>query len=81
MKKSLKKIIIVLSVLFSIIFLCVSLFIIFINKYGPRFNIYLTPPSPQEYVQVALNFMDSGIYATGATWRRRSNRLLTSPET
>lgn len=40
-----------------------------IYKYGPNFNIYLVPPSTEQYVASALNIMNQGIYAFGEEWQ------------
>lgn len=41
-----------------------------IKMYGPRFGLYLLPPSAREYVDVALRYMDNGIYAKGEEWTK-----------
>ncbi|GHG12718.1 peptidase S41 [Deinococcus piscis] len=38
-------------------------------QYGPRFGIYLLPPTPAVYADTALSMMDNGYYATGEKWR------------
>lgn len=37
---------------------------------GPRFNLYLVPPSPPQYVDRALQKMEAGYYATGPEWEQ-----------
>jgi carboxyl-terminal processing protease len=39
-----------------------------VNSYGPRFGIYLVPPSPERYAEIALETMDEGYYAVGPDW-------------
>lgn len=39
-------------------------------RIGPRYGIYLLPPSPQQYADDALTVMDGGLYATGEEWSR-----------
>lgn len=38
-------------------------------KFGPRYGVYLVPPSPAAYADAALGIMDGGYYATGESWR------------
>ncbi|WP_424446787.1 S41 family peptidase [Microbacterium sp. CH-015] len=35
-----------------------------VNTHGPRFGVYLFPPAPEQYAEVALGFMDAG----GSEW-------------
>lgn len=73
MKKAIKKVII-LSFAFLIITMCG---ILFLNiKYGPDFNVYLFPPTTQKYVEIALNKMDNGLYASGAVWEEKKASVL-----
>lgn len=37
-------------------------------QYGPRFGLYLVPPSPAAYADSALKLMENGYYATGENW-------------
>jgi C-terminal processing protease CtpA/Prc len=39
-----------------------------VGRYGPRFGVYLLPPSPQQYADVALDLMSGGYRATGPAW-------------
>lgn len=39
-----------------------------VGHYGPRFNVYLFPPTPQRYAQVALDLMERGYHADGPVW-------------
>jgi len=39
-----------------------------VGHYGPRFNVYLSAPSPQRYAQVALDLMERGYHAQGPAW-------------
>lgn len=45
--------------------------------YGPKFNLYLVPPSPRQYVKSALNNMDSlGIYTDSIEWQKTKKQTL-----
>lgn len=39
-----------------------------VDRYGPRFGIYLTTPSTEEYADAALGFLQNGYYASGPEW-------------
>lgn len=43
--------------------------------FGPNYNIYLLPPSPQQYVKSALGKMSFGLYA-GKEWEEESKKAL-----
>lgn len=45
-------------------------------QYGPRFGIYLVPPSPAAYAEAALRLMDNGYYAAGEPWRRARQKAV-----
>lgn len=60
-----KKRIIGISVLVLVILLVCGTII-----FGSRFNLYLFPPSPKQYVADAVQKMDNGIYATGDEWAK-----------
>ncbi|MGT2832014.1 S41 family peptidase [Streptococcus halotolerans] len=52
------------SIIPLLIGLCIIIYI-----YGPNFNLYLIPPSPERYGKIALKKMDDlGLYASGETW-------------
>ena len=64
MKKILKILII------ALILLVLVLGLAFVYIYGPSFGIYIKKPSPQEYVEKAVQFMDSqGIYSDSDEWK------------
>lgn len=44
--------------------------------FGPRFGLYLVPPSAQRYADVALTEMDRGYYAQGPQWDAARNRAV-----
>ncbi len=46
-----------------------ALSLAFVSRYGKNFGIYLTAPTPVEYVNDALLFMGNGMYATGEKWQ------------
>jgi len=60
-----KKLLIILCV---VLLLILFVAVLFIKKYGPRFGLYLFPPTAQEYVQEAVTFMDNGIYSDRDEW-------------
>ncbi len=39
-----------------------------LRTYGPALGIYLTPPSPRTYADVALRHLDAGLRASGPQW-------------
>ncbi len=59
-----------------IVFLVAALGLLYV--YGPNFNIYLFPPSPQKYTEQALNKMNQGIFATGDTWKSAKEQAFLS---
>lgn len=54
------------------VFVLFAVFIIggfaILGIFGPRYGVYLLPPSPQQYATDALNYMDFGIYASSDAW-------------
>lgn len=50
-------------------------------QYGPRFGLYLVPPSPAAYADAALRLMDNGYYATGEKWREARQKATTATRT
>lgn len=63
--KNKKKLLVVICTIALVMILAVATFIV---RYGKNFGIYLIPPSPQEYVDTAIAFMENGIYANGEEW-------------
>ena len=62
MKKLLKRIILG-------IILLLTLLIAGLYFYGPQFNLYLIPPKPQQYAEIALDKMDDvGIFTDSKKW-------------
>lgn len=56
--------------LISAVVIMLGLGLAFTLIYGPNFGIYLKKPSPQEYVQQAVKFMDDqGIYSDTDEWK------------
>lgn len=39
-------------------------------QWGPRYGVYLVPPSPQAYADQALERMDAGYHARGEAWAK-----------
>ena len=52
-------------ILFAV-FTVASLAILF--TIGPRYGVYLLPPSPQQYAADAIGYMDGGLHASGDEW-------------
>lgn len=76
MKKLIRNILILLLV--GVIGITVA----FVLIYGPNFGIYLRKPSPQEYVQQAVKFMDNqGIYSDTDEWRVVRNETIDKAST
>lgn len=44
--------------------------------FGPRFGLYVVPPSPQRYADIALAEMDRGYYAHGPRWDAARGRAV-----
>lgn len=58
------------KVIAVILLMILSALLFFAYQYGPYFNIYLFPPSPQKYGDYALEMMDrNGIYSNTSTWQ------------
>ncbi|MCR5423970.1 MAG: S41 family peptidase [Bacteroidales bacterium] len=51
-----------------------------LSRVAPRFGIYLFPPSPQRYAELALDKMENGIYASGEEWNRARSVALAEVE-
>ncbi|WP_017582352.1 S41 family peptidase [Nocardiopsis valliformis] len=51
-----------------------------VHTYGPQFGVYLFPPSPQRYADVALELMERGYYADGAEWEAAREGVLEAAE-
>lgn len=46
-------------------------------KYGPLFNFYIIPPSPQKFASIAVNEMDQkGLFARGDYWEKVKQETL-----
>lgn len=52
-----------------------------LHEYGPRFGVYVVPPSPQRYAEIAVDFLDTGYYAEGAEWAAARSALLDAAAT
>ncbi len=48
----------------------------FLLNRGHYFNIYIFPPSTQRYVEIALEYMDNGIYAEGDAWKAKKADIM-----
>lgn len=71
MKKTIKWI----GVLFLI--LVVSI-VALVYIYGPNYNLYLVPPTPKKYGELALNKMDQiGLYANSNEWATKKEEIQT----
>ena len=60
-----KKILIISAVLLTVV---LAVLFFFLLIYGPNFGIYLQKPSPQDYGERALAFMDNGYYSSTEEW-------------
>ena len=49
--------------------------------YGPRYGVYLLPPSPQQYTSDTIAYMDYGLYASGDEWAEARAEALAKAET
>lgn len=68
-----KKLLLVIILPFVAV-ICILLAVI--KMYGPNFGFYLVPPSVTEYVNIALNRMNNGIYANGEEWEKAKKNAL-----
>lgn len=55
---------VLLGILLAVLAMCAA----GLKIYGPRFGIFVFPPTPAEYAEVALGYMNNGIYAAGSDW-------------
>jgi hypothetical protein len=46
-----------------------------VHAYGPRFGVYLVPPSPQAYAEQALDLAGRGLRAEGGAWDAAAERV------
>lgn len=46
-----------------------------VHVVGPRFGVWLVPPSPQRYASFALETLDEGYYAEGPAWEDARSRV------
>ena len=66
------------AVLFAL-FIVASLAILAI--FGPRYGVYLLPPSPQQYTSDTIAYMDYGLYASTDEWAEARAEALAKAET
>ncbi|MDY3042303.1 MAG: hypothetical protein SOR27_06715, partial [Streptococcus pluranimalium] len=53
----------------AILVLLIGAGLFWVYRYGPNVNVYLFPPSPQQYGTVILQKLDQfGLYAHGEKW-------------
>ena len=62
-----KRILILSAVLLAAV---LAVLFAFLLLYGPSFGIYLRKPSPQDYGERALAFMENGYYSSTEEWRQ-----------
>ncbi len=48
---------------------------------GPRFGIWLVPPTPGRYAQVVVDYLDGGLYAHTAEWKQWREKVLEAGRT
>lgn len=60
----------VLLALLLVVVLLLAATALAVWRLGPRYGLTLGPPSPQQYVEIALARMDAGYYATGEEWQQ-----------
>lgn len=46
----------------------IALGLVAVDRYGPRFGLYLVPPSPQKYAEVAVEWLDGGYHTDDPEW-------------
>lgn len=66
----------VLAVLGIVVLLLGGSGVWLVHTWGPPFGVYLFPPSPQRYADIALEMMDQAYYADGAEWEAAQERVL-----
>jgi carboxyl-terminal processing protease len=52
-----------------------------VHEYGPRFGVYLLPPSPQRYAEIVVDRLDTGYDAAGPAWTAARSALLDAAST
>ena len=52
-----------------------------VHSLGPRFGIYLMPPSEKRYAVIVAEHLDRGIYAQGPEWEKARADLIAAGET
>ena len=61
-----KKLIVILVLLFAAVLATIFSFLL---VFGPSFGIWLRRPSPQDYGERALAFMENGYYTSSESWK------------
>lgn len=61
-----KKLIVILVLLFAAVLAAIFSFLLL---FGPSFGIWLRRPSPQDYGERALAFMENGYYTSSESWK------------
>lgn len=51
-----------------------------IHSFGPRYGLYLTPPSPERYARIALEDLNQAYHAEGPEWESAREELLAAAE-
>lgn len=52
----------------------------FLLSSGHHLGIYIFPPSVSRYVEIALEYMDNGIYAARETWKEEKDHVMEQAE-
>lgn len=76
-----RPLLIVLAVLAALVILLGGVGLWAVHTLGPRYGLYLTPPSPQRYAQLALEDLDRALYADGPEWEATTDFTAPSVET
>lgn len=63
------------KILLILLALVIVLTLLFLYKYGPNFNIYLFPPSVEQYVDDALTKMNNGINTHSREWNETKSEV------
>lgn len=75
-----RPLLIVLAVLAAVAVLLGAVGLWAVHSFGPRVGLYLTPPSPERYAQVALEDLDQAYHAEGPEWEAAREELLAAAE-
>lgn len=75
-----RPLLIVLAVLAALAVLLGAVGLWAVHSFGPRYGLYLVPPSPERYAQIALEDLDQAYHAEGEDWQTAREELLAAAD-